>query len=91
MGEIELYLGLCNIVFMGGSLVDIGGHNPLEPAYFSLPVITGPYYYNFKMQFEDMIDARAAYLANDEKRLYVLLENFINDTELCTRTGLKST
>lgn len=90
MGEIELYLGLCNIVFMGGSLVDIGGHNPLEPAYFSLPVITGPYYYNFKMQFEDMIDARAAYLANDEKRLYVLLENFINDTELCTRTGLKA-
>lgn len=90
IGEIELYLGLCNIVFMGGSLIDIGGHNPLEPAYFALPILTGPYYYNFQSQYDDLIDKRAAYLANDAKRLYVLLDKFIKDKELCVKTGLRA-
>ena len=41
MGEIELYLGLSEHEDMGGSFIDIGGHNPLEPAYFSIPIVTG--------------------------------------------------
>lgn len=90
MGEIEFYLGLCDIVFMGGSFVDVGGHNPLEPAYFSIPIITGPYYYNFKEQYDLMIDKQGAYLANDHKRLFTLCEMFFNDRYLMAESGLRA-
>lgn len=90
MGEIEFYLGLCDMVFMGGSFVDVGGHNPLEPAYFSLPIITGPYYYNFKEQFDLLIDKRGAFLANDHKRLFTLCEMFFDDPNMMLETGLRA-
>lgn len=90
MGEIEFYLGLCDLVFMGGSLVDIGGHNPLEPAYFSLPIITGPYYYNFKEQYEILIDKQGAYLANDHRRLFTLCEMFFKDPVQIMEAGLRA-
>lgn len=90
MGEIEFYLGLCDMVFMGGSFVDVGGHNPLEPAYFSLPIITGPYYYNFKEQYDLLIDKQGAYLANDHKRLFTLCEMFFNNQMLMMEAGLRA-
>ena len=88
MGEIEFYLGLCDLVFMGGSLVDVGGHNPLEPAYFSLPIITGPFYYNFQEQFDTLIERGGAYVANDSRRLYSVCEMFLKDQELLAKTGI---
>lgn len=90
MGEIEFYLGLCDLIFMGGSLVDVGGHNPLEPAYFALPIITGPYYYNFSEQFETLIENRGAYVANDHQRLFNVCRMFIDNKELLNETGMQA-
>ena len=39
---------LAAAAFVGGSLVDAGGHNPLEPAQFGVPVLMGPSSYNFR-------------------------------------------
>ena len=89
-GEMEFYLGLCDAVFMGGSFIDIGGHNPLEPAYFSLPCITGPYYYNFKEQFERLIDRGGAYLCPAPERLCALLERLLAKPETLQQAGLKA-
>ncbi len=89
-GEIEFYLGLCDFVFMGGSFVDIGGHNPLEPAYFSIPILTGPHYYNFTEQYEKLIDVEGAFLAGDNKRLYTLIKMFLNDPDLILRSGVSA-
>lgn len=89
-GEMEFYLGLCDLVFMGGSFVDIGGHNPLEPAYFALPVITGPYYYNFKEQYEKLIEVQGAYLAPDHKRLYTIIKNLFDDPDEMVRSGMQA-
>ena len=61
MGEMSFYFGLSDLVFMGGSFVPIGGHNPLEPAYFSMPTITGPDYHNFKDQFKMLITQEGAF------------------------------
>lgn len=90
MGEIELYLGLCDIVVMGGSFIDIGGHNPLEPAYFSLPIITGPYYYNFEDHFNNLIENGAAYVANDYRRLFSVISMFLDNEELMVTTGMRA-
>ena len=90
LGEIEFYLGLCDVVFMGGSLVDIGGHNPLEPAYFALPAITGPYYYNFAAQFDDLIAKEGAYLCPSAARLTPLLTRLLSNKAALSAAGLRA-
>jgi 3-deoxy-D-manno-octulosonic-acid transferase len=45
LGEMGAFYKLANVVFLGGSLVPIGGHNPIEPALFSKPIIWGPHIY----------------------------------------------
>jgi 3-deoxy-D-manno-octulosonic-acid transferase len=46
MGEVPLFYAACNVAFVGGTLVPVGGHNLLEPAALGRPVVTGPYLYN---------------------------------------------
>ena len=75
---------------MGGSFVDVGGHNPLEPAFFSLPVITGPFYYNFDEQYDNLIENGAAYVANDHRRLFAVIKMFLDDNELMVTTGMRA-
>ena len=48
MGELMLLYGIADLAFVGGSLVDRGGHNPLEAAAHAIPVLMGPYTLNFK-------------------------------------------
>ncbi|HEY3742761.1 MAG TPA: tetraacyldisaccharide 4'-kinase [Bryobacteraceae bacterium] len=47
MGELSSLFEIADVVFMGGTLAERGGHNILEPAYFSKPVIVGPHMENF--------------------------------------------
>lgn len=46
-GEMGLFYALSSIVFLGGSLVPLGGHNPLEPALQKCALLTGPHTHNF--------------------------------------------
>ncbi|MEN4909735.1 lipid IV(A) 3-deoxy-D-manno-octulosonic acid transferase [Rahnella bonaserana] len=48
MGELMLLYGIADLAFVGGSLVDRGGHNPLEAAAHAIPVLMGPHTFNFK-------------------------------------------
>lgn len=47
LGELQLHYAASQIAFVGGSLVNTGGQNMMEPASLGLPVISGPYTYNF--------------------------------------------
>ena len=47
MGELPVFYAASDLAFVGGSLVDIGGHNLLEPAGLGIPGLTGPYTRNF--------------------------------------------
>jgi 3-deoxy-D-manno-octulosonic-acid transferase len=48
MGEMGLWYRLSAVTLIGGSLMDgIGGHNPLEPAMLDVPMLSGPYVFNF--------------------------------------------
>ena len=48
MGELMLLYGIADLAFVGGSLVERGGHNPLEAAAHAIPVLMGPHTFNFK-------------------------------------------
>ncbi len=55
---LELY-GVADVAFVGGSLVERGGHNPIEPALWALPVLMGPHVFNFADVAEAFRDADA--------------------------------
>jgi 3-deoxy-D-manno-octulosonic-acid transferase len=48
IGELASVYALASVAFVGGSLVPAGGHNPLEPAQFGVPVLMGPSGENFR-------------------------------------------
>ncbi|MDB5985625.1 MAG: 3-deoxy-D-manno-octulosonic acid transferase [Nevskia sp.] len=60
MGEMFVYLAAADIAFIGGSLVDVGGHNVLEPAALGVPVLFGPYMYNFALARASLLACGAA-------------------------------
>lgn len=47
MGELLIFYAAADLAFVGGSLVEKGGQNPLEPAAVGLPILTGPHTFNF--------------------------------------------
>ncbi len=56
IGDLASVYSLGAVAFVGGSLVASGGHNPLEPAQFGVPVVVGPSFENFR----EIVDAMRA-------------------------------
>ncbi|MGB9668611.1 MAG: 3-deoxy-D-manno-octulosonic acid transferase [Thermosulfidibacteraceae bacterium] len=56
IGELLKLYSISKFAVIGGTFVPVGGHNPLEPLCFSVPVIMGPYYNNFRDIVEYMKD-----------------------------------
>eukprot|EP00119_Amphimedon_queenslandica_P003555 XP_003390065.1 PREDICTED: uncharacterized protein LOC100639166 [Amphimedon queenslandica] len=69
MGELPLFLAACDIAFIGGSLVEVGGHNSLEAAAVGRPVLFGPHLFNFAGISQELIAAGAAKRVCDAKAL----------------------
>lgn len=63
MGELMALYGSADLVIMGGSYVEHGGHNPLEPALLAVPVIMGPFHHNFATISHAMHQHQALLLA----------------------------
>ena len=60
LGRLGALTGCADAVFVGGSLVPHGGHNPLEAAAWCLPILSGPHNFNFASIYRDLLDANAA-------------------------------
>lgn len=60
MGVMMRYFAAADLAFVGGSLVPVGGHNVLEPAALSKPVVVGPYTFNFEEITRSLIEAGGA-------------------------------
>src|SRR5579875_2093878 len=56
MGVLMRYFAAADLAFVGGSLVPIGGHNVLEPAALSRPVLVGPHTFNFEEITRSLIE-----------------------------------
>ena len=60
MGVLPFLYAAADVVFVGGSLVPVGGHNLVEPAYFEKPVLFGPFMDNFREMAEEFKKNEAA-------------------------------
>lgn len=68
-GELAGAYELAKTTFIGGSLVDLGGQNFLEPLVFGLKPIIGPYWSNFAWVSRDIIDEGLVYEVQNEQEL----------------------
>lgn len=87
MGELLVYLGLAQLAFVGGSLVQTGCQNVLEPAALGLPVITGPSQYNFQTICEQLEERGALRTVADEHKLALAVLSLFDDDEQRKRMG----
>ncbi len=60
LGEMGLWYRLAPVTFLGGSLVDIGGHNPFEPAALGSAIVHGPYVHSAAEIYERLAQAGGA-------------------------------
>lgn len=74
MGELASIYSLASIAFIGGSLVPAGGHNPLEPAQFAVPVVTGPFVENFRGIVASLLEQEAIRVTPPERLTAVFSE-----------------
>ncbi len=64
IGELSRVFSNVSIAFIGGSLVPVGGHNILEPAYWSKPILFGPHMSNFPISGEFLKKSAAVQVSN---------------------------
>ena len=69
LGEMQFYYANADVVFVGGSLVDTGCQNIIEPAALGLPVITGPSVFNFQAVSDLLLESGAMLVVADANEL----------------------
>lgn len=90
MGEMPLLLQACDVAFVGGSLVPIGGHNLLEPASLGKPTLTGPHYFNFTDVTRQLCDSKACAVVEDAEALATWLLTLLPDEEKRQQMGMRA-
>ena len=84
IGELASVYSLATIAFVGGSLIPAGGHNPLEPAQFGVPIVMGPHFANFRAITDDLVANQALRIARKEELAMVLIELLQNPEAAAT-------
>ena len=87
MGELLLFLAAADAAFVGGSLVDRGGQNVLEPAALGKPVAFGPHMYNFSAISELLLEKDAARVVINAKELAQVIQLWLDDASERARVG----
>jgi len=87
MGELRRLYALADIAFIGGSLMPFGGHNPLEPASFSKPVLFGPYMNDFALMAKLLLDSGGAICVKDAREISRTIADLVSDDKKRRQTG----
>ncbi|MRX09965.1 3-deoxy-D-manno-octulosonic acid transferase [Pseudoduganella sp. FT25W] len=80
MGEMFAYYSACDIAFVGGSLLPLGGQNLIEPAALGKPVLIGQHTFNFELVTEDALAAGGAQRVTDAAGLMSATASLLGDT-----------
>jgi 3-deoxy-D-manno-octulosonic-acid transferase len=87
IGELLLWLALADVAFIGGSLVNVGGHNPLEPAALAVPIVTGLTMFNFQQITDTLIEAGALKQGDDSVSLAKIVCDWLKNPEQKQKDG----
>ncbi len=87
MGEMYAYYAACDVAFIGGSLLALGGQNLLEACAVGKPVLVGPHTFNFEQATEQAIEAGAALRVHDAKMLVERAAALLHDRSQAEKIG----
>jgi 3-deoxy-D-manno-octulosonic-acid transferase len=90
MGEMLLLLASADLVIMGGSLIEHGGHNPIEPAALGKATLIGPYYANFAAIVDTLKDDGALAVISDLEQMKDVISSYLHDQERRVVMGRKA-
>jgi len=90
MGELDFLYSVADVAFVGGSLIDHGGQNLLEPAAIGLPITSGPSLRNFQEVATQLEDAGGLTIVNSSNELIKTFINFIEQEGLKGESGKAS-
>jgi len=79
LGDLLSFYSVCDIAFVGGTLVPVGGHNLLEPAFFDKPVLFGPHTRKVADLEEILMDLGIGFKVRDEKEIPKKVELVLGD------------
>ncbi len=79
MGSLLQLYGLAMVAFVGGSLVPVGGHNPIEPALCDVPVVSGPQQFNFTDVCEAMAEGGGLVTVHSAAELTEAVDRWLSD------------
>ena len=89
MGEMGLYLRLGNPVFMGKSMLHVGGHNPREPALLGRAVLFGPHMENVSQAANALLQAGGAIEVADPETLAATVSRLLSQPEALQQIGAR--
>ncbi|MES2932291.1 MAG: lipid IV(A) 3-deoxy-D-manno-octulosonic acid transferase [Pseudomonadota bacterium] len=81
MGEMFAYYSACDLAFVGGSLLPLGGHNLIEACALGKPVLLGPHTFNFGVISEEAVAAGAALRVADADAIMLHASQLLTMTE----------
>lgn len=87
LGELLMFYAACDVAFVGGSFVPVGGHNLLEPAALARPVLTGPNNFNAPDIARLLFESDAAVEVSSGAALAAVLLELIADPQRRSRMG----
>jgi len=90
IGVLKRLYGLADVAFVGGSLVDCGGHNPLEPAEFSKPILFGPDMSDFREISDMLVSEGGAACVQDSESLYRAVLKIFTDHKHAGEMGKRA-
>jgi 3-deoxy-D-manno-octulosonic-acid transferase len=90
MGEMFAYYAACDVAFIGGSLLPLGGQNLIEACAVGKPVLIGPHTFNFSEASEDAIAAGAALRVPDAPAMLMQAHRLLGDHEELAAMGEKA-
>ncbi len=90
MGEMFAYYVACDVAFVGGSLLPLGGHNLIEACAVGKPVLIGPHTFNFAHAAENAIAAGAALRVADATQLMRQAAHLLGEKDVRIAMGVKA-
>jgi 3-deoxy-D-manno-octulosonic-acid transferase len=87
MGELSKLYSLGTLIFVGGSLVRVGGHNILEPLFFKKPVFFGPFMDHFREISDEVLRRGAGFQIREVEDMVSHAKTLLEDTSLRSNMG----
>ena len=90
LGQLMPFMSKAAFVFMGGSLVPVGGHNIIEPALFSRCIFIGPHHDDFKDIVKDLTLHNGIRIIKDAEQLFHDIKTLLNNNEDKEQLGINA-